>query len=172
MDVVGLEGNPEARYVFTVFADFECPMCAQVSSSLESLQARLSKDVAVAFRHYPLKGHEQARLAAVAAECAAEQGRFWEYHERLFDRQADLGPESLLARARELGLDVERFRRSLESEAAAAVVDASKADGARLGIRATPTIFLNGEEIGGALTLDELTHVLAVAMRKNRPAEK
>ena len=96
------------------------------------------------FKHYPLSGHPHALPAAKAAEAARLQGKFWEMHDLLFEHQRELDDAALERYAQQLGLDLERFRADLASEAVKARIEADRAEGKRLGVDSTPSIFING----------------------------
>jgi len=124
----------------------------------------------VQFAHYPLetscnpksdKVHEHACHAAIAAECARRQERFWEYAQVLFDNQYDLERQDLLAYAKQVGLDMTVFETCLEDPSAAAKVRADVEVGYRLDIRATPTFYVNGYELSGAMPPPLLEQVVA-----------
>ena len=166
-------GNPDAPVTIVEFSDFECGHCAASHQTIDDLLRRGEQNVRVVFHHFPLDSacnpkirsrmHPQACLAAVAAECAADQGRFWEYHNLLFDNQQHLERDYLLAYASRLGLDTSRFAACLGSEAAAARVEHDANGGAQLGIDSTPTLFINGRTIKGALETDLLTAAVTLA---------
>jgi protein-disulfide isomerase/uncharacterized membrane protein len=154
-------GSKDAPVTIVEFSDFECGHCAAFHESLEDLLRRVGPSVHVVFRHFPLDSdcnpkvskrlHPAACLAAVASECAAEQGKFWQYHNLLFDNQQHLEREFLVAYARRLDLDVDRFTACLGSEPPRARVERDAKEGGQLGIDSTPTIFINGRTIKGAL---------------------
>lgn len=133
--VFGALGSP----LVVVYADYECPFCAV-------LVARLTgKGVGWVFRHFPVKSkHPRAWAAACAAEAAALQGRFVEMHESLYEDQGRLEIPHLWARARELGLDVERFEHDRRSDEVAARVRRDFESGVRAGVVTTPTVFIDG----------------------------
>jgi protein-disulfide isomerase len=131
--------------VVVVYADFECPYCAALELRLAAAPLR------VCFRHFPVRSkHPRAWAAAQAAEAAAAQGAFWPMHDALFADQGRLEDPHLWARARELGLDVERFVRDARSEGARERVQHDFTSGIRAGVATTPTLFLpDGERISG-----------------------
>jgi protein-disulfide isomerase/uncharacterized membrane protein len=163
-DVLGagthVKGKADAPVTIVEFSDFECPACAHAFSDLRAL-ARSRPDVRLVFRHFPLDRacnpgmeqqlHPDACLAAAAAECAGQLGRFWEYHDKLFDHQKALDRDSLFRYARELGLDIATFRSCLDDPATMDRIAADVAAATRLGVESTPTIFINGRRIQGAL---------------------
>jgi protein-disulfide isomerase/uncharacterized membrane protein len=166
-------GSADAPVTIVEFSDFECGHCAAFHQSLDDVLHRMGPSVRVDFRHFPLDStcnpkvaapmHPSACLAAVAAECAAEQGKFWQYHNLLFANQQDLGRAFLIQYATRLGMDVARFTECLGSAAAEARVRDDTAEGARLGIDSTPTIFINGRKIKGALEPELLTAAIILA---------
>lgn len=166
-------GRADAAVTIVEFSDFECGHCAAFHDSLEAALRRLGDSVRVVFRHFPLDGdcngrvpgrfHPQACLAAVAAECAGEQGRFWEYHNVLFANQRRLSREFLVDSAQQLGLDRQRFITCLAGEAARTRVRHDAQVGADLGIDSTPTLFINGRKIQGALDPQRLADAIALA---------
>jgi protein-disulfide isomerase len=163
-DVLGpgthVKGPADAPFTIVEFSDFECPACGHAFGDLRSL-VRSRSDVKLVFRHFPLDSHcnsemhqqlhPDACLAAAAAECAGRQGRFWEYHDLLFEHQKALDRDSLFRYARDLDLDIPEFRSCLDDPATMARIAEDVSAGARLGIESTPTIFINGRRIQGAL---------------------
>ncbi len=169
----GFEGAP---VTIVEFSDFECGHCAKAHRVLKEILPRYRSQVRIVFRHFPLDSscnssvqrplHRNGCAAAVAAECAAEQGRFWEYHDLLFQNQAHLDPASLIAYAAKLGLDVERFQACTKSDGARSRVLRDVAEGVRLGINSTPTFFLNGRTIRGRLPRKEFQYAIAIERAK------
>jgi protein-disulfide isomerase len=133
------------------YADFECPFCASLEAHLRERPLR------VAFRHFPVKSsHPRAWAAACAAESAALQGCFWEMHEALFADQGRLEDPHLWERARELGLDLERFDADRRSEAVAARVKRDFQSGVRAGVVTTPALFVGERRYAGRDAIDAL----------------
>jgi protein-disulfide isomerase len=155
------------------FSDFECGHCANFHRSLVSVLRRFGRGIRVVFHHFPLDAacnrkltarfHPQACLAAVASECAAEQGKFWQYHDILFDNQQRLDRQSLIAYAARLKLDGARFSACLESPATLARVESDITTGVDLGVDSTPTLFINGRLVKGTLEPDLLTDAVTLA---------
>jgi protein-disulfide isomerase len=137
-------GPETAPITLVEFSDFQCPYCRQAAPELERLVDRRAPNVRLVFKHYPLSMHAHALDAARAAAAAAKQGKFWEMHDVLFSRQGDLERASLTRYAEEIGLDAERFATDFESAEVNAAVEADLELGRRLGVDATPTIFVNG----------------------------
>jgi protein-disulfide isomerase len=174
-----VRGNPDAPVTIVEFSDFECGHCANFHRSLDSTLRRFGQRIRVVFHHFPLDSacnqkmharfHPQACLAAVAAECAAEQGKFWQYHDLLFDNQQRLDRLSLLTYATRLGLDGTRFGACLDSPASLARVESDVTTGVDLGIDSTPTLFINGRLIKGTLEPDLLGDAVTLASAPAQP---
>jgi protein-disulfide isomerase/uncharacterized membrane protein len=155
-----VKGPSQASVTIVEFSDFQCPFCVQAWRDLRDLM-RSRPDVSLAFRHFPLDSscnphlahtmHPDACLAACAAECAGQQGRFWEYHDLLFENHENLDRESLFRYARELQLDIPGFRTCLDDPGTLERVGADVEAGARVGVSSTPTLFINGRTVEGAL---------------------
>src|SRR2546421_6250624 len=156
-------GPADARVTLVEDGDFECPFCGAAYPELKRVLGELGPKVRFVFRHFPLgEAHPHAPHAAEVAEAAAAQGTFWRMHDLLYQRQAALADEDLVAYARELGLDADRVRRELADHTHAARVREDFLSGVRSGVSGTPRFFINGrphEEPGDAKTL-------AVALRR------
>ena len=168
-----LKGSADAPVTIVEFSDFECGHCKLAYEGLKQTLPMYGKDVQVRFHHYPLDaacnagipaggGHKFACLAAMAAECAAEQGKFWEYHDTLFDNQPSFSRDELLGYADDLGLDRARFTACLDSDAPRAAIRQDVASGTKLGVESTPTLFLNGRTVRGALRGDTLGYAIVI----------
>ena len=143
-------GSPAARLVMVIFSDFQCPFCVRFAQ--QTLPLLRSKYVdpgllRVAFRHLPLPIHESAQRAAEIAQCAMQQDRFWPMHDALFARGGQLDDSLLLAVAKDVNLDVDRFKVCMAGPAPAAEVQSDTKLAAKLGVRATPT-FIFGTDDG------------------------
>src|SRR5215210_2759550 len=110
-------GPMDAPVTLVKYGDYECPYCGEAHPVLKELQERVGEQVRFVFRHFPLdSAHSRARHAAQAAEAAASQGRFWEMHDLLYERQGELGEEDLMRYAAKLGLDLRRFEEDLAND--------------------------------------------------------
>jgi protein-disulfide isomerase len=163
-------GNPEARVTIVMFSEFQCPYCARVQVTIEQIRKTYGDDVRFVWRHLPLPFHDRAVPAALAAEAAREQGRFWEMHEQLFAHQQALAPEDLEGQARAVGLDLGRFRASMAGEGARARIDRDRRLGEALGVRGTPSFFINGRRLVGAQPFASFQAVIEAELA--RAAEK
>jgi protein-disulfide isomerase/uncharacterized membrane protein len=156
LSLAEVAGPPDAKVQLVVFSDFECDFCAKLAPVLARVREEFPRDVLVAYRYFPLETHSRALPSAIAAACAAEQGAFWKYHDALFSGARSLSDERLSSLAGELGLDLPAFETCRTSGKARQTVEASFADGARLGIDGAPSLFLNGTLIGGFVEYDAL----------------
>jgi protein-disulfide isomerase len=149
VDAVGpldhVRGPDQAPVTLVEYGDFECPHCKNASGAVKMLQARFEGQVRLVFRCFPLEEiHPHALQAALAAECAGAQGRFWEMHDLLFDKQPRLEINQLMTYARSLGLDMPRFAADMNGEVYLPRVREQQQGGDASGVRATPGFFLNG----------------------------
>ena len=154
-DPARLRGNPKAAVVIIEFSDFQCPYCQAVEPTLKKLLAKYEGRVSLAYRDLPLRDiHPQAELAAEAARCAGEQGKFWEYHDLLFENQNKLNRDDLIAQARNLKLDDKQFDSCLSSGKYRAQIDEDRQLGFKAGLSGTPGFFINGNMLTGNLPQD------------------
>lgn len=151
-------GRPDAPVKIVEFSDFQCPFCARAQEVIENVRRRHPDRVAVVFRHFPLDAiHPHARTAAMASECAAEQGRFHAYHDALFARQDSIGTRAWEAFAADAGLrDLPAFRQCVDSRRHAAAVERDARVAAELGLEVTPSLIVNGELRPGLPTEEDL----------------
>ncbi|TXD42815.1 hypothetical protein FRC96_02740 [Lujinxingia vulgaris] len=150
-----VRGAPDAWVTVVVFGDFQCPFCGRLAATLDQVMAEQPEGRArIVFKHVPLDSHPHARLLAHASEAAREQGKFWEMHDLLFDRAAELrdaDPRAVLrGMATELELDVQRFERDLERPEIAERIARDEALAEELGLNAVPAVYINGGYIPGA----------------------
>jgi protein-disulfide isomerase len=155
-----MRGPLTARVTIVAFSDFQCPGCQAVSHLLDSVATAFPRDVRIVFKQYPLDIHPHAHEAAEAALAAFEQGRFWEMHDKLFAHSDDIDRSTIMGMACELGLDVTAFSRGLYAGNFRSHVQLDIADGDRLGIRGTPTLFINGRNYLGRRVMSELSPLL------------
>jgi protein-disulfide isomerase len=155
-----VKGNPRAPVTLVVFSDFQCPFCARVEPTLKQVEQAYGPRVRIAWKHKPLPFHPNAMPAALAAEAAREQGQFWAMHDKMFAAQQELSPAAYERWARELGLDLGRFRAALGSEKLKARVQEDDQLASRLGIDGTPTMAVNGELVVGAVPFENLKAVI------------
>jgi protein-disulfide isomerase len=152
-----VHGSEDAADTLVEYGDYECPDCGRLFVILRDLQKGVASQLRIVFRHYPRSGvHHHAQQAAEAAEAAGAQGKFWEMHTLLFERQEALQTKDLVRYAEELGLDVERFRRELKSETYSERVRSDFVAGVQNGVYGTPSLFLNGVRYDAAWDRESL----------------
>lgn len=137
-------GHPHAAVTLVEYGDFQCPNCKQAAPVVKLLLARFPLGLRLVFRHFPLEVHPNALDAALAAEAAGSQGRFWPMHDMLFEHQAHLGAAQFRNYAERLGLDIVRFQAQMADTVHLQRVRGQSEGGLRSGVRATPTFFVNG----------------------------
>ncbi|MCX8008970.1 MAG: DsbA family protein [Patescibacteria group bacterium] len=140
-------GNATASAYLVEFSDFQCPACAAYEPTVKQILEKHKDNLLFVYRHYPLPQHAFAEKAAAAAEAAGKQGKFWEMHNELFTRYNNLSDQAIQDIATRLSLDKERFMKDLNSEEIQNIVRQDKQAGNALGVRSTPTFFLNGKKL-------------------------
>jgi protein-disulfide isomerase len=148
-----IRGNPEAQVTLEEFGDFECPPCRNIGTFLDELARDYNPRLRIIFRNFPLAIHKHARKAALAAEAAGLQGRFWEMHDVIYREQevwskTEDATELFNAYAGMLGLNLPQFKKDIEGDKTKERVDADQERGTSLGVKSTPTVFVNNREIG------------------------
>jgi protein-disulfide isomerase len=156
-----VHGPEDAPFALVEYGDYECPDCGRLYVILRDLQKDLGSRLRIVFRQYPLSGvHPHAQQAAEAAEAAGAQGKFWEMHTLLFERQQALRTKDLIRYAEELNLDFERFRQELKNETYKERVRADFIAGVQNGVHGTPGLFLNGVRYDGEWDEESLRDLL------------
>ena len=164
-----VRGAPDAPVTLEVFGDFQCPSCAMISGVISKLEQEYGGRLRVVFRHFPLAMHPHAMDAALAAEAAGLQGRFWEMHDMLYQYQSVWSKASDPRRlfetyAGSLGLDIERFREDSSSNEVRTRIVVEGQDGVSRGVKNTPTLFVNGQEARAAFTAERLREAIDAAL--------
>ena len=175
--VVAPEGEPslgpaDAPVTIVEFSDFQCPYCRQAQATLKALLQQYAGKVRLVYRDFPVPQlHPGAAAAAEAARCAGEQGKFWQYHDLLYENPTKQAKSDLIRYADELGLDRGRFHECVQGRRYANVVARGVTDGKNVGVVGTPTFFVNGIPLIGARPLSEFTAVIDRELsRQGRPA--
>jgi protein-disulfide isomerase len=168
-----VRGETKAPVTLEEFGDFQCPACGTVAAMLGAIEAEYGSKLRVVFWNFPLAMHKHGRESALAAEAASQQGKFWQMHDLLYEKQSawstldDVRPlfEQF---ATQLQLDVERFKKDYASAEVATRVDRQREYGVSRGVKNTPTIFVNGREVPPPFNPDRIREVINAAM----PASK
>jgi protein-disulfide isomerase len=167
-----IRGNAHAPVTLEEFGDFQCPPCGSISSFLDELVKEYDPHLRIVFRNFPLSMHEHSRDAAVAAEAAGLQGRFWEMHDVLYREQAtwskaDNTRELFESYAGMIGLNLDQFKKDVEGEKARARVDSDEERANSLGVKITPDLFVNDRQIGlAAKTPEGIRAAIDVALKE------
>jgi len=160
-----VRGPEDARITLVEFSDFECPFCSAAVKQVDMIMAAYPKDIKLIYKQYPLSMHPHAEMAAEASLAAREQGKFWEMYELLFKNYRRLSSSSILAMAKQLGLDMDKFKADLDSGKYKAVIAKDMADGDAAGVYGTPAFYINGKQYNGELTLAALKPIFAAELK-------
>jgi protein-disulfide isomerase len=154
-------GAVEQKIVLLEFSDFQCPYCAEAYKTLKQFMTTHQDEVTLVYKHFPLNQiHPSAIPAAKAAWSAGQQGKFWQYHDALFDQQDELGEQLYLDIARNLNLDLEKFNRDRFAKTADTAIQKDIEMAQTLGIQGTPFFIMNGKAFAGAIPLSVLEDAL------------
>jgi protein-disulfide isomerase len=168
-----VQGSADAPVTIVEFSDYQCPYCKRALPVLKEILAKYPGKVRLAYRDFPLTSiHPRAEAAAEASRCAGEQGRFWPYHDLLFEHQEKLDDASLVDYARKLGLDAPRFEQCLKSHKYQAAVQQDIDAGEQLGISGTPAFFINGIPLMGARPLTSFVSIIDQELARPRVARQ
>ena len=161
-------GNKEAKVQIVEFSDFQCPFCARGADVLKEIKAKYGKKVQVAFKQYPLPFHKDARPAALASLCANEQKTdyFWKLHDWMFANQQKLDNKSLKEAAKSFGMDEKKFSDCLDNNKLMAKVQANIDEGQAIGVKSTPTFFVNGQLVSGAQPIEIFSDIIDEELSK------
>ncbi len=164
-----VRGAKDGKVTLVEFGDFQCPACAAYGSIMKQVLDDNKDTLKIVYRHFPLTQiHKNALGAAIATEAAGVQGKFWEMHDILYDKQDEWGNalnarDYFLTYATTIGLDTRKFQESLSNESLEAKVLAEFREGVRLGVQGTPTFFLNGKKLNGPLDLAKFNALIKEA---------
>ena len=153
-------GPADAPVVLVEYTDYQCPYCDRAQPTIKAVRERYGDSVVHVFKNLPLPMHQQATLAAEAALCAADQGKFWELHDWLFANKNNISNDTLTAQAEALGLDIPVFTACVDSRTHKAEVEADAKEAGEFGIRGTPGFVVNGRILTGAQPLEAFVAVI------------
>ncbi len=156
-----VRGDFNAPVTLVEYSDFQCPFCGKHFPTLNKVLSDYTGKVRLVYKHFPLGFHENAQKAAEASECANEQNKFWEYHDKLFENQASgFSLANFKQWANDLSLNASKFNDCLDSGKYASKVQADATDGQSRGVQGTPTTFVNGQAVSGAVPYESLKAVI------------
>jgi protein-disulfide isomerase len=160
-------GPATAPITLVEFSDFQCPYCSKAVAQINATLKAYPNDVRLIFKQYPLvELHPAAAISAAASLAAHAQGKFWPMHDVMFANRPKLSRESILAWAKEIGLDMKRFTADLDSDAIKKAVARDRANGDKAGVEGTPTVFLNGQRYNGDLAPDAIKPVIEGELKR------
>lgn len=162
------EGPADAPVTLVEYGDYQCPYCGAAYPVVKRLQKALGKKLRFVFRNFPLtQAHPYALIAAETAEAAANQGKFWEMHDLLFEQQASLEPDIIPAWAEKLGLDLERLGNDIVQGVVEKQIQEDRQSGIRSGVNGTPTFFINGVRHDGSPDYGSLLAALEAGLAQD-----
>lgn len=168
-----VKGSRESKVVLVEYSDFQCPACAAYYPLVKEAAKEFGGEAQFVYRHFPLSQiHGNAELAARAAEAAGKQGRFWDMHDMIFEKQSEWALEKNARElfthyAESLGLDLERFGQDIDSSEVAAKVSDDYQGGLNSRVNSTPTFFLNGQKLQNPRSYDEFRTIIRKAIDQN-----
>ena len=155
------KGSEKAEVTIVKFEDFQCPYCKAVQPNFQEVLKRYDGKIRLVHKDLPLEQiHPQARQAAEAARCADDEGKFWEYHDKLYASSPNAAPEDLKSYAKDLGLKQDSFDKCLTSGKYKETIQKDVNEGASLGLTGTPTFFINGRELSGAQSVQAISEII------------
>jgi protein-disulfide isomerase len=159
-------GPKNAKVLIVEFSDFQCPYCSRAAKAANQIKAKYGKQVRFVFRQFPLGFHKDAHLAAQASLAADAQGKFWAYHDILFENMKALKRDNLDAYAKKLGLNMAKFKKALDEGTFKKAVDADIAIGKSVNVSGTPSMFINGARVANATDFGSLSKEIEAALKK------
>jgi protein-disulfide isomerase len=160
--------GPQAAVITLVeFSDYQCPYCHRAQEAVDQILKQYDGKVRFVHREYPIPGHPRAFAAAVAARCASDQGRFWDFHRNLLTVPGDLSDDDFKQRAAGLGLDGAKLGECVGSGRFDKDVNEAREAGSRIGVTGTPTFFINGRMLSGALPVEEFRQIVDEELAKS-----
>lgn len=161
-------GPPDARVTIVGFEDFECPYCREAFPIIRQVMREYEGELRFVFVDFPLMDiHPNALKAALAAGCAHEQGRFWEFHDKIFTHQEALSPAALRRFAEQVNMSLDSFDRCMAAEQFRSEIEQDISMGQDVGVRGTPTWFINGARIPGVIPVDAWRTIIEAALERS-----
>ncbi len=157
-----IAGGENAKVSVIIFSDFQCPFCGRAAKTVSEIKKKYGNKIKIAFKQFPLPMHKDAEPAAEASMCVYEQGKdkFWKFHDIAFAAQDKLDSENLVKHAKASGADEKKFKECMDAKKYADFVKKDMTYGEKLGVRSTPTFFVNGQLLSGALPVEQFSEVI------------
>jgi protein-disulfide isomerase len=167
-----LFGSKDAHVTIVEFSDFQCPFCSRAAETVKELKKKYGQKIKLTFRQFPLPMHNNARPAAEASLCINDQStdKFWKFHDLAFSNQDKLDPANVEKYAKETGADMGKFSECVKSKKFADVVQKDIEYGEKIGVKSTPTFFINGQLVSGAVPIDTFSEIIDEEM--SAPSKK
>lgn len=167
-------GKSDARVTVVEYSDFQCPFCSRAAETVTQLKKKYSSKIKLAFKHFPLPMHPNARPAAEASMCVNEQGtdKFWKYHDLMFKNQDKLDKASLEKYAKEAGADPKKFSECVAAKKFSSYIQKDIESGEKIGVKSTPTFFINGQILSGAMPIETFSEVIDEELNNKSEANK
>lgn len=168
-----IRGNPNAKITLIEYADFQCPACAAMHSTIKQLEGNFKDNLRLIYRFFPLTdAHQNAMISAQAAYAASLQGKFWEMHDIIYENQDSWSdstqPKTIFTDyAKKIGLNLNKFNSDIDSDSTKKFVSDEQNKGLDLGISGTPTLFLNGKQIQNPTSYEEFKKLVQDEINKN-----
>jgi protein-disulfide isomerase len=159
-------GGKDAKVTVVEFSDFECPYCVRAATAVTDLKKKYGDKIRVIFRHFPLSFHKNAHVASQAAMFANSKGKFWEFHDMVFQNQKAMTRPDLEKYAQKIGLNVGALKKALDSGAFKSAVDADMELGKQVGVQGTPTMFVNGGRVQNPTDVNAISKDIDAALAK------
>lgn len=155
-------GGDNATVTMIEFSDFQCPFCSRAAETVNQVKKKYGNKIKIAFKHFPLPMHREARPASEASMCVNEQGsdKFWKFHDSAFKHQDKLDAASLEKYAKESGADVKKYTECMSAKKYADFVQKDMEYGEKLGVKSTPTFFINGQLVSGAVPIESFSEII------------
>lgn len=160
------KGNPDAPIKLIEFSEFQCPFCKRTRPTIAKILEKYGDKVYYVFRDFPLSFHKQAKPAANAAECAHEQNKFWEFSDKLWEKQSSLGKETYFSVAKDVGLNMDQFTKCYDSNKYYKEIRKDQQDGMAAGVSGTPAYFINGKFLSGAQPFPAFEEIIEEELAK------
>jgi protein-disulfide isomerase len=162
-------GKKGAKVTIVEFSDFQCPFCSRGADTVHEIAKKYGNKVVIGFRHFPLPMHKEARPASEASMCVNEQGadKFWKFHDKVFKNQQSLDDANLEKFAKESGANIDKFKECYSSKKYAKVVQEDMDYGEKVGVRSTPTFFVNGQIVNGAVPIEQFSEMIDEELSSN-----
>lgn len=161
-----IRGGEKAKVTIVEFSDFQCPYCQKGASTMKDVMKKYGNKIKYTFRDFPLSFHDRAKAGANASHCAMEQGKFWEFHDKLFENQQKNKDEDFIALGKDLKLNMAKYEPCVKNMEKIADVEKDQLDGENAGVSGTPAYFINGIFLSGAMPLKKFEEIIDAELKK------